>query len=143
MHLSFWRIQICTVNTMSIIFLIMYLSRQNKKTIHVYYNEHQHPVAYFSWGLITSDVQSDLTNDSFIMTSDDWNGGQRLYIHDLVAPWGGGAYIVRDIKYRFFPFVLYGFGIRRKKTAKPRIGVFLQTEPMSNFMMTLIRLSIK
>lgn len=95
-----------------------------QKNIHVYYNEYQHPVAYFSWGLITSDVQSDLTNDRFIMTSDDWNSGQRLYIHDLVAPWGGGAYIVRDIKYRFFPFVLYGFGIRRKKTAKPRIGVF-------------------
>ncbi|MRT47643.1 toxin-activating lysine-acyltransferase [Raoultella sp. RIT712] len=95
-----------------------------QQNIHVYYNENQHPVAYFSWALITSGVQANLTDDSFIMTSDDWNGGQRLYIHDLVAPWGGSAYIVRDIKYRFFPFVFYGFGVRRKNNARPRIGVF-------------------
>jgi len=92
--------------------------------VYVYYNDSQHPVAYFSWATITSIVEANLIDDNFIMAKEDWNSGQRLYIHDLIAPWGGGDSIVKDIKNTLFPFVPYGFGIRRKKGRASRKSIF-------------------
>lgn len=100
------------------------------KQMYVYYDEDELPVGFITWASINSIVEGNIENNYTGLSIKEWNCGERLFINDLVCPWGGSRFIVNDIKNRLFPLVKYGLGLRRKKIAHLDWLVFLPIKLM-------------
>ncbi|MCE9898446.1 toxin-activating lysine-acyltransferase [Raoultella terrigena] len=94
------------------------------KQMQVYYDNDELPVGFITWASINSIVEGNIWNNYAGLSIKEWNCGERLFINDLVCPWGGSHFIVNDIKNRLFPLVKYGLGLRRKKDSPPRLARF-------------------
>lgn len=94
------------------------------KQMNVYYDSDELPVGFITWASINSIVEGNIENNYTGLSLTEWNCGERLFINDLVCPWGGSHFIVNDIKNRLFPLVKYGLGLRRKKDSPPRLARF-------------------
>ncbi|MDO6581350.1 toxin-activating lysine-acyltransferase [Photobacterium sp. 2_MG-2023] len=80
----------------------------------VYYDERNFPWAFFSWARISSVIEERIRHEKAGLMWADWNGGERLYVNDLAAPWGGSRYVIRDMRERIFPHDKGAKAIRRK-----------------------------
>ncbi|HIF6197834.1 hypothetical protein BJL83_20805 [Vibrio parahaemolyticus] len=80
----------------------------------VYFDERDFPCAFFSWARISSVVEERIQCEKIGLMWNDWIGGERLFVNDLVAPWGGSRYVIRDMRERVFPYDKGAKGIRRK-----------------------------
>ena len=104
------------------------------KQMHVYYDNNELPVGFITWASINSVVEANIANKYIGLSIKEWNCGERLFINDLVCPWGGSHFIVNDIKNRLFPFVKYGLGLRRKKYNPPRLARFFTNKTNASIM---------
>lgn len=101
------------------------------KQMYVYYDNDKLPVGFITWASINSIVEGNIGNNYTGLSPKEWNCGERLFINDLVCPWGGSHLIVNDIKNRLFPLVKYGLGLRRKKDGQPRLARFFTNKTNS------------
>lgn len=88
----------------------------------VYYNEDGAPWGFFTWAKLSSEKERDIHQKKNSLAFTDWNCGERLFVNDLAAPWGGVRYIIRDMRERLFPFNNNSTGIRRKSNKKQVIS---------------------
>lgn len=80
----------------------------------VYYDDRDFPWAFFSWARVSSVIEDRLKREKIGLEWLDWNCGERLYVNDLAAPWGGARYVIRDMRERIFPLDKGAKGTRRK-----------------------------
>jgi cytolysin-activating lysine-acyltransferase len=81
----------------------------------VIYRKQRAPVAYASWALVNEEVEKRLIAGERRLAPAEWRSGDRTWLIDLVAPFGGTERIVADLRAR----VLTG---REVKTLRPGPG---------------------
>jgi len=57
--------------------------------------EHQ-PVGFVTWGLFNEEIEQGYVKRTRKLQPDDWNAGDRLWVVDFIAPWGGVGQMVRE-----------------------------------------------
>ena len=61
------------------------------------------PFAYVSWGYLSEDVEKRLTNGERKLGPADWKSGDRVWLIDLIAPFGGLDEVVKQLRETVFP----------------------------------------
>ncbi|MCR4377236.1 MAG: toxin-activating lysine-acyltransferase [Rhodospirillales bacterium] len=71
------------------------------------YMKEQTPFAFATWARLTEEAEARLTAGHRRLAPADWNGGDRLWLVDLIAPFGGMEGILRDLSEKVFPGVAF------------------------------------
>lgn len=72
------------------------------------------PVGYATWAWLSAEVERRwLDEPSTLLHYSEWNEGDRLWIMDLVAPFGHGADIARHLRRHGFPGHAQAKSLRR------------------------------
>jgi cytolysin-activating lysine-acyltransferase len=61
------------------------------------------PFAFASWAFLNEDAEKRLFTGGQRLSPGDWRSGERLWLVDLIAPFGGGEEILTDLKSKAFP----------------------------------------
>ncbi|NVJ93348.1 MAG: toxin-activating lysine-acyltransferase [Methylocystaceae bacterium] len=61
------------------------------------------PVAFASWAFLSDERSKAFEKGEYILSGDEWNSGDNLWLVDLVAPYGGNEEIIEEIKESIFP----------------------------------------
>jgi len=61
------------------------------------------PVSYVSWAFINEEVEKRLIKNAGKLSPDEWDCGDRLWLMDVVAPFGGINQIFNDLQNVEFP----------------------------------------
>jgi cytolysin-activating lysine-acyltransferase len=67
------------------------------------YMKEDAPLAYASWALVDEETENRLLSGRIRLAPKDWKSGDRLWLIDLVAPFGGGKDVLKDIRDNVFP----------------------------------------
>jgi cytolysin-activating lysine-acyltransferase len=60
------------------------------------------PVGVVFWASLSEEVEARLATGSARMRPRDWKSGDRLWVLEVIAPFGKGEEMVRDLKARVF-----------------------------------------
>lgn len=60
------------------------------------------PVAYASWAMLTEEAEKRLLSGVRKLQPADWNAGDRLWLIDLAAPFGGHEAILKELREKVF-----------------------------------------
>lgn len=60
------------------------------------------PIAYASWARLTEEAETRVTAGNIRLKPTDWNAGDRLWLIDLVAPFGGSEQILHELRQNVF-----------------------------------------
>lgn len=60
------------------------------------------PVAYASWAYLSEETEERLIKGGKKLRPDEWKGGDKLWLIDLVAPFGGEKEIVQELREKVF-----------------------------------------
>ena len=60
------------------------------------------PIAYASWAFLTDDAEQRRLSGNRRMSAADWALGDRAWLVDLVAPFGGAGAVLQSVKQKFF-----------------------------------------
>ncbi len=60
------------------------------------------PVGYATWAYLSDEAEDRFKNGARRMRPDDWKSGENLWLIDLVAPFGGGEAMTKDLKEKVF-----------------------------------------
>ena len=60
------------------------------------------PIAYISWAYISEEVEKRLLSGSVKLAPNDWKSGDKIWIIDHVAPFGGGHQFLKIIQEQVF-----------------------------------------
>jgi len=61
------------------------------------------PIGVVLWALVDDEVEARLVSGSARMRPQDWNCGDKLWIVEVVAPFGGTDEMLTDLKGKVFP----------------------------------------
>lgn len=67
------------------------------------YMKDEAPLAYASWAFVDEEVEKRLLAGRMRLAPKDWKSGDRLWLIDLVAPFGGGRDVIKDLRENVFP----------------------------------------
>jgi len=67
------------------------------------YKVNQRPVALITWANLTKPIEYRYLAGDYTLKRDDWNGGDRTWIIDFLAPFGHTKQVAHDLKYNVFP----------------------------------------
>jgi cytolysin-activating lysine-acyltransferase len=67
------------------------------------YMKKEYPISYISWAFLDEAAEIRLLQNGGKLRPDDWKCGDRLWIIDIVAPFGGVENMLRDIQKNEFP----------------------------------------
>jgi cytolysin-activating lysine-acyltransferase len=67
------------------------------------YMKKEYPISYISWAFLDEAAEIRLLQNGGKLRPDDWKCGDRLWIIDVVAPFGGVENMLRDIQKNEFP----------------------------------------
>lgn len=56
------------------------------------------PLAFASWAFVSEEVENRLAQGQMRLAPKDWKSGDRLWLIDLVAPFGGGKEVFRELR---------------------------------------------
>lgn len=56
------------------------------------------PVGFASWALLDAESERGLLDQTRKLEPKDWDAGDRLWLIDFVAPFGGAKEVARDLK---------------------------------------------
>ena len=75
-----------------------------QKNIKIYFNSEGVPVGYVAWAYLDrmTEMRIMKTNNSNI-TTEEWNGGESLWIMDFLSPHGNLNYILSNLRDEIFP----------------------------------------
>ena len=59
------------------------------------------PIGFVSWARLTEEAEARLINGAVKLAPKEWTEGDRLWIIDVIAPFGGAADIMEDLKKAF------------------------------------------
>jgi len=60
------------------------------------------PVIYASWAEVSEEVEKRILSGVVKLAPQDWKSGDRLWLIDVVAPWGGAAQAVKELSEQVF-----------------------------------------
>lgn len=60
------------------------------------------PMAYVSWAFLSEEAEARLLSGQRRLRPADWKSGDRLWVVDLVAPFGGREEVLRNLKEQNF-----------------------------------------
>ncbi len=60
------------------------------------------PQAFVTWAMLNEEVEQRLMAGHTRLRPSDWNAGDRAWIVDLIAPFGGQEAVLKEIKQRLF-----------------------------------------
>jgi cytolysin-activating lysine-acyltransferase len=66
------------------------------------FRQNGHPFAYASWAMLTEEAEARVKTGQTRLRPDEWTGGDRLWLIDLIAPFGAQQEIIRDLKDKVF-----------------------------------------
>lgn len=78
------------------------------------YRQNGKPHGYVSWALLSKEVEEAYVLNTASLHPDHWKSGDRGWIIDYVAPFGGAGRIAYDLKYNLF---------------KDKVGRYLRVKP--------------
>ncbi|WP_163339149.1 toxin-activating lysine-acyltransferase [Desulfopila sp. IMCC35008] len=67
------------------------------------YMKKEYPISFISWAFISEEVENWLVQNGGKLRPEDWKSGDRLWIIDIVAPFGGVENMLTDIRKNEFP----------------------------------------
>ena len=67
------------------------------------YRKNGKPHAFVSWARMSKAVEEAYVLNTASLQPGDWRSGDRIWLVDWVAPFGGSREIARDLKHRVFP----------------------------------------
>ena len=65
--------------------------------------EQQKPVGVVFWASVNEEVEARLSAGIGRMRPQDWRSGDRLWVIEVIAPFGGADEMVKDLKAKVFP----------------------------------------
>ena len=60
------------------------------------------PIAFVSWAYVSAEVEDRLKAGAVRLKPEDWRSGDNLWLIDLCAPFGGGEYILKELREKVF-----------------------------------------
>jgi cytolysin-activating lysine-acyltransferase len=60
------------------------------------------PIGYASWAYLSEEVEERMVSGEKRLGPGDWMSGEKLWLIDLVAPFGGQDIIIRELKEKVF-----------------------------------------
>jgi cytolysin-activating lysine-acyltransferase len=60
------------------------------------------PQAFITWAMLNEEAEQRLVAGHTRLKPSDWNAGDRAWIVDLIAPFGGQEAVLKEIKQRLF-----------------------------------------
>jgi len=95
------------------------------RQVRFYLTEAGIPTAMVTWAWISETIEREIHETGRALQHDEWDCGDRLFINDLIAPYGGTRQVVRDLRDRVFPELDHGSIIRRNPDGSlRRVGRF-------------------
>lgn len=67
------------------------------------YMKKEYPISFVSWAFLDEAAEKRLFRNGGRLRPDDWKSGDRLWIIDIVAPFGGVENMLGDIRRNEFP----------------------------------------
>lgn len=67
------------------------------------FNGPQHPVAFALWATVNEETEQRLIQGAHKLRADEWKNGDRPWLIELVAPFGGQDEIMADFSAHIFP----------------------------------------
>jgi cytolysin-activating lysine-acyltransferase len=61
------------------------------------------PIGVLFWGTVSEEVEARLAAGTSRMRPQDWKSGDRLWVVEVIAPFGGADEMVQDLKAKVFP----------------------------------------
>jgi cytolysin-activating lysine-acyltransferase len=61
------------------------------------------PIGVAFWATVNEEVEARLAAGTTRMRPQDWKSGDRLWVVDVIAPFGGAEQMVQDLKAKVFP----------------------------------------
>ena len=65
--------------------------------------DNQKPVGVIFWANASEEVEARLAAGTTRMRPQDWKSGDRLWVVEAIAPFGGAEEMVKDLKTKVFP----------------------------------------
>ncbi|MGV2018160.1 toxin-activating lysine-acyltransferase [Agrobacterium sp. 22-223-1] len=84
------------------------------------YHRNGGPVGFVTWASLSKEIEDRYLNTNYILRPDDWGSGDRILFMDLIAPFGDGKNIVRDLRKNVFPDIA-ARSFRVRRDSKPRV----------------------
>jgi len=72
------------------------------KQVRIFYAPDR-PIGVAFWATVNEEVETRLLSGSARLAPQDWKSGDRLWLVDLVAPFGGYEAMMTDLKEKVFP----------------------------------------
>ena len=67
------------------------------------YMKRQYPISYASWAFLSPEAEHRLLENGGRLRPEDWRSGDRPWLIDLVAPFGGAEPMLADLRRNEFP----------------------------------------
>jgi len=67
------------------------------------YMKKEYPVSFISWAFLNQEAEKRLLQNGGKLRPDEWNCGDRLWVIDIVAPFGDVDNMLRDLQVNEFP----------------------------------------
>jgi cytolysin-activating lysine-acyltransferase len=61
------------------------------------------PIAFISWAYLSKSVSDRYQQSPHQLAPADWKSGEQIWIVDLIAPFGGGEEVLKDLRENLFP----------------------------------------
>jgi cytolysin-activating lysine-acyltransferase len=61
------------------------------------------PIGVAFWGTVNGEVEDRLKAGTTRLRPQDWKSGDRLWVVEVIAPFGGGEEMAKDLKAKVFP----------------------------------------
>ncbi|MBE0585638.1 MAG: toxin-activating lysine-acyltransferase [Desulfofustis sp.] len=65
------------------------------------YMKQEYPISFVSWAFLSEAVESRLLGNGGRLRPEDWASGKRLWLIDIVAPFGGVETVLTDMRKSF------------------------------------------
>ena len=66
------------------------------------FHKDKSPIAFVSWAYVSEEVEERLKSGATRLKPEDWRSGDNLWLIDLCAPFGGGEFILRELRENVF-----------------------------------------
>ncbi len=67
------------------------------------YMKKEYPISFISWAFLNEEAEKRLILNGGKLRNEDWNCGDRIWLIDLIAPFGGVEEMLKDMQKNQFP----------------------------------------
>ena len=68
----------------------------------IFYDQ-QKPIGVALWGFVNDEVEARLSTGNARLQPQDWKSGEKLWVIEIIAPFGGHEAMLQDLKSQVFP----------------------------------------